>query len=532
MVTELAVLGAPTERDAVRKFLRVVPERYDQVAISIETCLQMEDLTIEDVSGRLKAAEDRYSSRAVKTAAAVANAKLLLAAQEERALQLLGREAGEGSSAPRNRGGRGIGRGRSSARGRGGGGGGRSGSRRIGKDQCLNCGELGHWVRDCKQPRREHAHLTQEDDDDGPALLMAHICALHDDVEEEASRGRVELDEPRAQVYLGEEDVGDNDTRDKLWFMDSGASNHMTGERGAFSELDTGVIGTVKFGDGSRVEIRGRGSIIFKCQNDEHRALTDVYYIPKLRSNIISLGQLDERGCRVMIGDGVLRVHDTERNLLAKVKRSTNRCYKVDLQVTQPVCLAAHGDDEAWLWHARFGHLSFDALKDLARHGMVRGLPRIEHAGELCDSCLAGKQRCRSFPRKVKYRAEEVLELVDEDLCGPITPATHGGRRFFLLLVDDYSRYMWLHLLSSKAEAAAAIRQFKAKVETETGKKLKVLRLNSVCIAQKKGCKGTSPRRTRRNKTAWWSGATKQSSGWPEACSRQGRCRQRFGARR
>jgi hypothetical protein len=106
MVTELGVLGAPvTERDAVRKFLRVVPERYSQVAISIETCLQMEDLTIEDVSGRLKAAEDRYSSRAVKTATAVANAKLLLAAQEERALQLRGREAGEGSSAPRNRGG-------------------------------------------------------------------------------------------------------------------------------------------------------------------------------------------------------------------------------------------------------------------------------------------------------------------------------------------------------------------------------------------------------------------------------------------
>jgi hypothetical protein len=232
MVTELGVLGAPvTERDAVRKFLRVVPERYDQVAISIETCLQMEDLTIEDVSGRLKAAEDRYSSRAVKTATAVANAKLLLAAQEERALQLRGREAGEGSSAPRNRGGCGRGRERSSARGRGGGGE-RSGSRRIGKDQCLNCGEPGHWVRDCKQPRRERAHLTQEDDDDGPTLLMAHVCALHDDVEEEASCGRVDLDEPRAQVNLGEEDVGYNDTRDKLWFMDSGEQPHDRRTRG------------------------------------------------------------------------------------------------------------------------------------------------------------------------------------------------------------------------------------------------------------------------------------------------------------
>jgi hypothetical protein len=121
------------------------------------------------------------------------------------------------------------------------------------------------------------------------------------------------------------------------------------------------------------------------------------------------------------------------------------------------VCLAAHGDDEAWLWHAHFGHLSFDALRSLAHHGMVCGLPEIVHNGELCDSCLAGKQRRRPFPKTATYQAEELLELVHRDLCGPITPATHGGRRYFLLLVDDYSRYMWLQLLTSKAEAAAAI---------------------------------------------------------------------------
>jgi hypothetical protein len=154
---------------------------------------------------------------------------------------------------------------------------------------------------------------------------MAHVCTLHDDVGEEAPHKRVELDEPRTQVNLGE-DVGGNNTRDKMWFMHSGTSNHMTGEREAFSELDTSVVGTVKFGDGSHVEIRGRGTIVFKCQNGKHRALTDVYH-----------PQAPERGCRVMIGDGVLRVHDTEKNLLAKVKRSTNRCYKVDMQVTQPV---------------------------------------------------------------------------------------------------------------------------------------------------------------------------------------------------
>jgi len=91
------------------------------------------------------------------------------------------------------------------------------------------------------------------------------------------------------------------------------------------------------------------------------------------------------------------------------------------------VCLAAQHTEEPWLWHARFGHLGFDALGRLGK--MVRGLPHIEHVGELCDSCLAGKQRRLPYPKAVKFRASELLELVHGDLCGPITPAMHSGRR-------------------------------------------------------------------------------------------------------
>ena len=64
----------------------------------------------------------------------------------------------------------------------------------------------------------------------------------------------------------------------------------MTGERSAFSELDTAVHGTVRFRDGSMVDIRGRGTILFSCKNGEHQKLDGVYFIPKLTANIISLG--------------------------------------------------------------------------------------------------------------------------------------------------------------------------------------------------------------------------------------------------
>ena len=74
----------------------------------------------------------------------------------------------------------------------------------------------------------------------------------------------------------------------------------------------------MKFGDGSRVAIQGRGIIIFRCQNGEHHALTDVYYIPQLRSSIISIGQLDERGSEVLIKDGVLRIRDWNSDFLPR----------------------------------------------------------------------------------------------------------------------------------------------------------------------------------------------------------------------
>ena len=128
----------------------------------------------------------------------------------------------------------------------------------------------------------------------------------------------VNLDEPRAQVHIGR--VGGE--QEQRWYLDSDASNHMTGSKEAFSELDGNVTGTVKFGNGSRVVIRGHGTIIFRCQNGEHNALMDVYYIPQLRSSIISIGQLDERGSEIK--DGVLRIRDQEQRLLAKVKRYRN----------------------------------------------------------------------------------------------------------------------------------------------------------------------------------------------------------------
>ena len=82
-------------------------------------------------------------------------------------------------------------------------------------------------------------------------------------------------------------------------------------------------------------------------------------------------------------------------------------------------------------------------------------------------------------PLQASFRARERLELVHGDLCGPVTTVTPGGRRYFLLLIDDLSRFMWVMILGSKGEAADAIRRTQAAAEAESGRKLRVLRTDN-----------------------------------------------------
>ena len=159
-----------------------------------------------------------------------------------------------------------------------------------------------------------------------------------------------------------------------------------------------------------------------------------------------------------------------------KVRQTPNRLYKIELHQTTPMCLLASLQDPVWLWHARLDHVNFIAMKLLVDKGMAARVPPITHPNQLCQRCLVVKQARQSFPVVANFRAEKPLELLHADICVPITPSTLVSNSYFMLIVDDYSRWMWVFVIKSKDQACSVFRKFKLQAENTSGQRIKTLR--------------------------------------------------------
>ncbi|WVZ02757.1 hypothetical protein V8G54_023563 [Vigna mungo] len=186
--------------------------------------------------------------------------------------------------------------------------------------ECFVCRKKGHLSYECwfnknaqdKQGYNKEAHVVEEEEfDSEPIVLM---------------------------VATNTEDTG---TTQNIWYVDSGCSNHMTFNRGWMKNLDESKKSKVRVANNSTLRVEGIGSIQIKRKNGLHATLENVLLVPEMKCNLLSVGQLNEKGYTVIMGNNAqMEVYDKGKNLILKCVRAGNRTFQVQLDVIEALqCL-------------------------------------------------------------------------------------------------------------------------------------------------------------------------------------------------
>lgn len=422
----------------VEKILRSLTTQFEHVVVAIEESKDLENLSIDELMGSLQVHEQRMQKNSIPNGVEQAlESKLTLNEQKYAHSQRSGHTTGNRGRG-RGRGnyhsneqhqkytnfhGRGNARGRST-RGRG----------NIKNIQCRNCNKFGHYASDCwSKPWKQSDHSNFVDasnnEKEDSTLLLAH-----------------------------EEVCGQND----VWFLDSGASNHMCGREELFVRLKEVVQGNVSLGDSSQVPMKCKGKIKIYQKDSTPNYISNVYYVPNMKSNILSVGELLERGYVIHMENFSLYLKDAHGRLMARAQMTRNRIFP--LQINTRFEKRFHGlvNNESWKWHLRFGHLNFNGLKLLSKASMVHGLPTIENSDQICETCTLGKQQRHSFPSGTSWRAKRPFQLVHTDICGQMESISLGGNKYFITFINDFSRKLWVYCIKEKSEAFVIFKNSKA----------------------------------------------------------------------
>ncbi|KAJ9551704.1 hypothetical protein OSB04_015749 [Centaurea solstitialis] len=216
-----------------------------------------------------------------------------------------------------------------------------------------------------------------------------------------------------------------------VWYLDSGCSKHMTGRKEILHNFKPKFCGSVQFGNEQYAPIVGYGDVI-----QDKVMIKKVSLVEGLGHNLFSIGQFCDKDLEVGFKKRRCVVKtEAGKELLVGTRR--RNLYKIDL---------------------RLSHLNFKGLNKLVIGNLAIGIPDLRFQQDhLCSACQLGKMKRVSHKSKLEHGTEKPLQLIHMDLCGPMRVQSINGKKYVLVMVDDYSRYTWVKFLRSKDEAPEII---------------------------------------------------------------------------
>uniref|UniRef100_A0A6V7M0T8 Integrase catalytic domain-containing protein n=1 Tax=Bracon brevicornis TaxID=1563983 RepID=A0A6V7M0T8_9HYME len=345
-------------------------------------------------------------------------------------------------------------------------------------DECFFCHETGHQKRNCLKYKK----YLKNRKGSKPKFKASKVEEHHGDTDEDGEHN-VYTDRAYSAVR--------HKVKCPVWYFDSAATRHMTPDIKFFKTFDPTYTSKVRVANKQYSDICsiGTGQINCRLSSGKTKVLTlkDVLYAPSFYAGLFFLSTMAKLGYELSgKGDQMTLFKDGEEVAIAMAKNDMYEIMDVEdymrakkevKQVEKASGASHHNDKCIHTWHRRFGHRDPKAIEKLIENELAEGV-EIKKCNEIqvCSSCIKGKLSRKPFPKESLSKTTKRLELLHMDLCGPMPTKTVGGRRYLMTIIDDFSRYTFVYLLTEKSQDERVIRDFIAEMKTQYGEKPKCFR--------------------------------------------------------
>lgn len=263
---------------------------------------------------------------------------------------------------------------------------------------------------------------------------------------------------------------------ENAWYVDSGATRHMTMHPNWLIEKRTPHINDITAANGEimKVQCSGTAEIHIECNNNSNTIhISSVLCIEGLAANLLSVSQITGKGNKVLFISNRCEIRNAQNELLATASL-IDGLYRLNGSSHCGLMMQS-SEENSETWHRRLCHVNATDLAKM-RNGAIEGVAYTDETEvKACVACLKGKHTRKPF-NKPGNRASDILEVVHGDLCGPIETPSIGGHKYCFVLVDDFSRRVFVYFMKGKDEAFKKFKTFKTQIEKQTGKQVKVFR--------------------------------------------------------